>query len=414
LTSGQCSSFDNKYIPFYNQFSEWIGPIESEAWMSTTELIENAGYPSETHHVTTEDGYILELHRIPRGYGQTDRTADTKPRIPILITNYLIFATSSCWVWNQRNQSLGFILSDAGYDVWLGNYRGGLYSTNHTTLDVDSREFWRFGYDEMAVDVAAMIDYVIETTGHKKIYLSSAVMGSVPPVMLLADRPEYNDKVHASLVVSSSIGMGVWIMPYIFRIPSQLINPLVSYLFERLQVGEAKLDKPLLRAVGPVIGKILSRANDMLNFAPYAISFATLGFQVHNINASRLPVFLGHAPTAFSMQVVMHLNQLFAYGTAIKYDYGAKENVERYGQPSPPYYNLSQITTPTLIAYARNDVVSRQGEAEYLGSQVQNATLFEINSDEWSHFHVIFASNGKEAIFDRMIAHMKKLEGSQS
>ena len=25
------------------------------------------GYPEETHYVTTEDGYILTLHRIPAG-----------------------------------------------------------------------------------------------------------------------------------------------------------------------------------------------------------------------------------------------------------------------------------------------------------------------------------------------------------
>ena len=27
------------------------------------DLIKSAGYPAETHHVTTDDGYILEVHR---------------------------------------------------------------------------------------------------------------------------------------------------------------------------------------------------------------------------------------------------------------------------------------------------------------------------------------------------------------
>ena len=30
---------------------------------TTVDLIEGAGYPAETHHVTTEDGYILAVHR---------------------------------------------------------------------------------------------------------------------------------------------------------------------------------------------------------------------------------------------------------------------------------------------------------------------------------------------------------------
>ena len=32
---------------------------------TTVDLIESQGYPAETHFVSTSDGYILTLHRIP-------------------------------------------------------------------------------------------------------------------------------------------------------------------------------------------------------------------------------------------------------------------------------------------------------------------------------------------------------------
>lgn len=63
--------------------------------MAQTQLIAEHGYPQETHHMTTGDWYILELHRIHSAGGQ--------PVLPM----HGLRASSPTWVLNGPKTGLG-------------------------------------------------------------------------------------------------------------------------------------------------------------------------------------------------------------------------------------------------------------------------------------------------------------------
>ena len=60
----------------------------------TDEMVAEAGYPVETHIVATDDGYLLSVHRIPRG--RVDDGVEG-PRPPVFLQHGLL-SSSADWV----------------------------------------------------------------------------------------------------------------------------------------------------------------------------------------------------------------------------------------------------------------------------------------------------------------------------
>ena len=108
-----------------------------------TQIIRYNGYPAEEYTVQTEDGYLLYIQRIPAGRKPIKQDSSSGPR-PVVFLQHGLLCSSSNWVANLPNQSFGFILADAGFDVWMGNMRGSTYGLRHMNLSVHSDQFWNF------------------------------------------------------------------------------------------------------------------------------------------------------------------------------------------------------------------------------------------------------------------------------
>lgn len=103
------------------------------------------GYVHEEHSVTTEDGYILLLHRIVSGSDSTDTSAQSgAPGKPVVFINHGLLTNSELYMAvPDPRKCLPLVLVNAGYDVWLGNNRYMVIQSSrlwYIDPEIDQRE----------------------------------------------------------------------------------------------------------------------------------------------------------------------------------------------------------------------------------------------------------------------------------
>lgn len=63
--------------------------------------------------------------------------------------------------------------------------------------------FWDFTWYEMGIyDNSAVIDYILRGTGNEKLYYVGHSQGTTTLMVLLSERPEYNEKIYAASLMA--------------------------------------------------------------------------------------------------------------------------------------------------------------------------------------------------------------------
>ena len=315
-----------------------------------SELIESRNFKSETHFITTSDGYILQIFRIINPL-LINKTKSLKPLILQhgFLDNSNVFLISRKGYLNKEGQyiedgtvvtdctydtkfgkTLGFVLSACGYDVWLSNIRGNKYTTNHTTLDPKGFHFWRFSLDHFSqIDLPAIINYIGVRTKNQRIGYIGYSMGTTLMFQLMS----------AQLVYSSIIDPFIAIAPvvYISKVPRLFLK--FRYLY------------PLLRAFPTQIIRSELMRKILINL------FGEHEYYGQNEFVKKM---MAHCLDQSSTLVLSHFLEIMANNRFAKFDWGIVENLVRYGSVNPPRYILENITSNriALIQTKNNDMFS--------------------------------------------------------
>ncbi|KAM9062250.1 lipase member M [Sarcophilus harrisii] len=380
-----------------------IGPkaVDPEAFMNISEIIQHHGYPWEEYEVATEDGYILTVNRIPWG---KDTHEDPGPR-PIVLLQHGLLGDASNWILNLPNNSLGFILADAGYDVWMGNSRGNTWSCKHKTLSVEQDEFWAFSYDEMArFDLPAVINFILQKTGQEKIFYVGYSQGTTMAFIAFSTMPELAQRIKmyfalapiASVKHSKSPGTKFLLLPEI----------MIKSVFGKKEfLHQHKfLRQFFIHFCGQIILDQLC-SNIILSLG---------GFNINNLNMSRANVYVAHTPAGTSVQNILHWSQAMNSGELQGYDWGSEtKNLEKCNQPTPMRYQIKDMTVPIAMWSGGQDWLADPDDVSILLPQMTNL-VYHKNIPEWAHADFIWGLDAPQQLYKEIIEMMKQKEMSLS
>lgn len=374
-------------LPDLGPHRDWTDP---EIGATAMDVIRRWDYPVEEYNVTTEDGYILKVLRIP--HGRLENATSTKPR-PVVFMQHGLESSCMDWLANLPQQSAGYIFADQGFDVWMGNFRGNIYSTGHIKYKNTEHEYWRFSWDEMArYDLPAMIGTVQKVTGAKQIYYMGHSMGTTTIMGKLSQDPDFGKNIK-KIYAMAPVGTLTT-----FKGPAKLMAEFSGAIQKILSVfgiddlfPTSKIQVDLARYLcGSVITEMF--CSNLL--------MALTGPESKQMNDTRLPVYLSHTPAGTSIRTVLHYAQVHNAKQFQMYDYGSKtQNQQAYGQPTPPVYDVDKIrTTPIALYWGGQDWLADPDDVEGLIPKLR--TLFgNVYLPHFNHMDFIWGLRAAPEIY---------------
>ncbi|XP_044259500.1 lipase member K-like isoform X2 [Tribolium madens] len=283
------------YIDYYFINTSKNCYYNSEFFEQTAKIIEKHIGFSETYNVTTEDGYILTLFRIPR----------QRPK-GVAILQHPVTTDSIVWV-GQSNESLAFLLWSFGYDIWLPNHRGTYFSRKHVNLTTSDAKFWDFSFHEIGLfDYKTIIDFVKMKTGSKIVFISHS-MSTTASLIYSSLRPkEAKDSVKVFISMSpvcylkhvrSPVKYLAYFTPYL-----KMINTLlhITHLYE--------YDSPLMQTL-----RLLMLELPFKYLATVMISLFQ-GWTPQEFDPAFINLSISHHPRSYSWKIFYHYVQQYLSG----------------------------------------------------------------------------------------------------
>ncbi|POM65700.1 Lipase [Phytophthora palmivora] len=392
--------------------------MDDDVGKNVMEIIQARGFFVEKHKVITADDYILTMYRIPKTYDESQSNEKPATDKPVVLLQHGLMDSSFTFVCNFRNQSLAFVLADAGYDVWLANNRGTTWSREHLTYTDDDDEFWEFTWEDMGkYDLPAEINYILNKTGSSTLsYVGHSEGTSQAFVSFSMDQ-----KLAKKVSYFAALGPVAWTGNLTAKIFKAMAVMHLEKLYQTFGISEFTSKNTFFQEIiggfaCSIAGKLCSSAFSLV-----------VGPSV-STNSSRMPVYVSQTPAGTSVKNMAHYAQNIRDNTFASYDYGCKckrdlgiddcsekkcKNKKVYGSFDPPAFPIEKMVYPrTGFFIGSADTIATAADIERLRNALPSGTIVhELAVKEYSHLDLTWAYNANEKVYQDLLEQLDKYQG---
>ncbi|KYQ89423.1 carboxylic ester hydrolase [Tieghemostelium lacteum] len=450
------------YIPFYCYFGDQFAngfstskknytDAEKDYERDAIELITSRGYPVEEHFVTTPDGFILGLHRItgPKLFNTPPDSPPTSPRDlssgngantiiddireansnsgnrpssttttssnssstslsqsnrPVVLIMHGFMQTSEAWLCRSNPEdSLPFILADAGFDVWLGNNRGNKYSFKHTKYAPNQEGFWNWSLDELVrYDFPSIVDFITDRTQARSITYIGFSQGTAQGWATLSTNTNIAKKINLFIALAPVSTVKGFSNPMI----DSLARSRPDFIF--LLFGK----KSMLPST--IFWRNILPKNVFVNLIDQSVGFL-FGWHTENINEEEKAMLYSHIFSYTSVKSVVHWFQIIQTNRFQMFDDmllgktpNENSNKHNYHGRVIPGYHPSQVLTKCALFYGGADNLPN---TKALLSHIPRDKLVMVHEEEkYEHLDFMWGKDANKKIFSKIVNLINSLD----
>lgn len=354
--------------------------FEHKHWQKSVkqqQLLDRSHYEYEEHYVVSDDGYITLLVRV---INPLVERADLRGP-PVMLYHganidqsaYLLSSSKQhhpefyprydCdGQLTSSNRSLGFMLANNGYDVWLIGTRGSNELNQGYTNDLESvrgnanfnlteenfelvkknrKKYWSYGLDEIIkYEIRAQIDEVLRLTGANEVSLLSFSLSTPTTMAFLAANPDYARRVRVYFQMAPAIA-------------ADHFTSIDKLFFERLcphfpTRGIGFLPSYSLSETARKLIIETSKVNKIRYSLIYKFITTLFGPSLkYHTNLERN--LLAHIFQPVSFKSIKHYCQNSVNKKLTKFNFDEEKNTKVYNNVQPPVYNISRLEVQNWV-----------------------------------------------------------------